>query len=74
MLAGLAPLRASAGAAGCWVQCCPSQSSGPPWPCLVYDVFLVAVLRILGVRSTPSSPSFIGACGAGNVPPALLRR
>jgi hypothetical protein len=39
MLAELAPLRASAGAAGCWVQCCPSQSSGPPWPCLVYDVF-----------------------------------
>jgi len=39
MLAGLAPIRASAGAAGCWVQCCPSQGSGPPWPCLVYDVF-----------------------------------
>ena len=32
-------LGASAGAAGCWVQCCPSQGSGPPWPCLVYDVF-----------------------------------
>ena len=34
-------------------------------------------LRILGVRSTPSSPgsaSSTGACGAGNVPPALLRR
>jgi hypothetical protein len=27
--------------------------------------FLVAVLRILGVRSGPSSPSFVGACGAG---------
>ncbi len=32
MLAGLAPFWASAGAAGCGVQCCPSQSSGPPWP------------------------------------------
>ena len=27
---------------------------------------LAAVLRILGVRSTPSSPSFVGACGAGS--------
>jgi hypothetical protein len=26
-------------AAGCWVQCCPSQSSGHPWPFCVYDVF-----------------------------------
>ena len=39
MLAGLAPIGASAGAAGCWVQGCPSQGSGPLWPCLVYDVF-----------------------------------
>jgi hypothetical protein len=32
---------------------------------LVYKRFLVAVLRILGVRSSLSSPSFVGACGAG---------
>ena len=30
-----------------------------------YYRLLVAVLRILGVRSTRSSPSFVGACGAG---------
>ncbi|MDQ0636399.1 hypothetical protein QFZ40_004370 [Arthrobacter pascens] len=49
-------------AAGCWVQCAPSQSSGHPGPACCLRRFLVAVLRILGVRSTPSSPSFVGAC------------
>jgi hypothetical protein len=33
-------------------------------PCL--RRFLAAVLRILRVRSGPSSPSFVGACGAHN--------
>ena len=33
--------------------------------CLRLRRFLVAVLRILGVRSSLSSPSFVGACGAG---------
>ena len=33
--------------------------------CLRLRRFLVAVRWILGVRSTLSSPSFVGACGAG---------
>jgi hypothetical protein len=37
MLAGLAPRRASAGAAGCRVQGAPSQSSVTPWPRCVFD-------------------------------------
>ncbi|BCW68927.1 hypothetical protein NicSoilB4_36900 (plasmid) [Arthrobacter sp. NicSoilB4] len=40
MLAGLAHVGASAGAAGCRVQGVPSQGSGPPWPCsYVFDAF-----------------------------------
>ena len=51
-----------------------SQSSAVPGPVCLRR-FLAAVLRIVRVRSTPSSPSVnSGACGAGNVPPALLRR
>ena len=62
-------LVASAGAAGCWVQC-RLRRAPPPLALLCLRRFLVAVLRILGVRSTPSSPSFVGACA----PEIPLRR
>ncbi|WP_231511448.1 hypothetical protein, partial [Arthrobacter sp. UNC362MFTsu5.1] len=41
----------------------PSQSSGPSSP-VVYRRFVVAVLRILGVRSSLSSPGSAGSTGA----------
>ena len=56
-------------AAGSWVRGAPSQSSGPPEPDLS-TTFFAAVLRIIRARSSPSSPSFLGACG----PKISLRR
>ena len=77
LLAGLALLWASSplrSVAGCWAR--SRRRRAPPCPALLcLRRFLAAVLRILCVRSTPSSPSAgSGACGAGNVPAALLRR
>ena len=65
MLAGLALVsaalqpvdRASAGAAGCWVQGASVAELRHPLAPVCLQRFLVAVLRILGVRSSPSSPS-----------------
>jgi hypothetical protein len=73
MLAGLAPVRASAGAAGGWGPVRPSQSSGHPGPVCLRR-FLSAVLRIIVPAPAPSSPSFVGACGGAQSAPALLRR
>jgi len=56
-------------AAGSLVRGAPSQSSGPPEPD-VSTTFFAAVLRIIRARSSPSSPSFLGACG----PQIFLRR
>jgi hypothetical protein len=49
------------------------QSSAAPGPVLSTTFWLLSC-RIVRVRSGPSSPSFVGACGSGNVPAALLRR
>jgi hypothetical protein len=70
-LAGLAWLRCNQlmgvrCAAGCWVLPVRRRAPARHHLCLRLRRFLVAVLRILGVRSTPSSPSFVGACGPQN--------
>jgi hypothetical protein len=65
--------RASAGAAGCWVQCVRRRAPGAlALSCL--RRFLSAVLRIIVPAPAPSSPSFVGACGRAQSAPALLRR
>jgi hypothetical protein len=67
--------RASAGAAGCWVQGAPSQSSGPPGPVLVYDVFWLLSFGLyvpVPARLAPVVPP--GACAPEKSSPALLRR
>ena len=54
MLAALTPIEASAGAAGCWVQYLRRRAPETlALSCL--RRLLVAVLRILGVRSSPSN-------------------
>ena len=63
MLAGLAPFWASAGAAGCGVQCLRRRAPETLARILRLRRFLVAVLRILGVRSTPSSPGSASSTG-----------
>ena len=51
MFAGLTPIEASAGAAGCWVQGAPSQGSGCPGPVYVCDDAPIAVKPIRSVQS-----------------------
>jgi len=83
--AGLTQDRASAGAAGCWVQGVPSQSSGPPGPglsttfgCCPDGLYVAAPARLAPPSSGPAVQEF--PCGApsslisfGNFPPLALR-
>ena len=60
-------------AAGCWVQCCPSQSSGHPWTCLP-TAFFGCCPTDCTCPLQPVQPLLRRGLRPGNFPAALVPR